>query len=399
MQSALARIIVAAIGLANVASADPLTDVAAAVARASTPLRDRPAPASAVDSVNLRQMRAQAAAASLDCQAWQLQYEFSTRLLPDRGVLRDVFDALALDTKCGVSPPGPVESTVYVKPLAMAELAFTCTVGPYFVDAVQGNDSNAGSRESPFQSVLRAVRASREGRSAPGVGVPCIVLRGGVHFLNATVVLSAADSGLVVTGADGELAWVSGGVALGPLSWSPYRTAGSMNIWVADVPVDVPVEYMPGLNTVDDTAPPERLFRARYPNYDQEQFKGNLPGMKQIVAYEKPPIMPIPELYYLDLKAMGLKNDSTMREYNIYATGRGGPCNHWANDGSEWAYVCSNSTAGGWEEIERGFASTGQLGFPIGLAYNKSLLPSFANWTMPAHAPNDWRNVPTFTAW
>ena len=45
------------------------------------------------------------------------------------------------------------------------------------------------------------------------------------------------------------------------------------------------------------------------------------------------------------------------QEYNLYATGSGGPCKHWANGGNEWAYICSNSTAGGWEEVERGLVS------------------------------------------
>ena len=112
------------------------------------------------------------------------------------------------------------------------------------------------------------------------------------------------------------------------------------------------------------------------------------------------------------------------QDYNIYATGSGGPCKHWANDGAEWAYVCSNSTAGGWEFIEGGLvrfstranavldnlllnvapffaqASSGQLGFPIGLIYNMSKLPSFAQWTMPAtNSSWDWANTPKLTAW
>ena len=90
-----------------------------------------------------------------------------------------------------------------------------------------------------------------------------------------------------------------------------------------------------------------------------------------------------------------------MREYNIYQAARGGPCEHWDRDGDSWSYVCGNSTAGGWEEIERGFASTGQLGFPIAMLWNKSRLPSRLNsWTMPpADNRSDWRNTPTLTAW
>lgn len=110
--------------------------------------------------------------------------------------------------------------------------------------------------------------------------------------------------------------------------------------------------------------------------------------------------MAIPTLDYKDLKKLGLKNDSTMREYNIYAAGTGGPCQHWEQPEGMWAYVCSNSTAGGWEEIERGFASSGRLGFPIGMIYNQSRLPpSFATWTMPTADPTDWSNTPIITQW
>lgn len=83
-----------------------------------------------------------------------------------------------------------------------------------------------------------------------------------------------------------------------------------------------------------------------FPDYDMEQFQGNLPGvfscacvtvclacahacvstslpigMKDVVEWVKPPVMSIPKLFYKDLAAMGLKNDSTMTAYNIYATG------------------------------------------------------------------------------
>ena len=62
--------------------------------------------------------------------------------------------------------------------------------------------------------------------------------------------------------------------------------------------------------------------------------------------------------------------------------------------------MCSNSTAGGWEEIERGFASTGQLGFPIAMHWNKSQLPArLSTWTVPAAAPTDWSNSPVLTQW
>ena len=85
-----------------------------------------------------------------------------------------------------------------------------------------------------------------------------------------------------------------------------------MNVWVADIPASIPITAMPGLNTLDGPVP-TRLWRAKYPDYDQEQFSGDLPDDRDVVTWVKPPIMPIPELFYKDLKAMGLKNDSTVR--------------------------------------------------------------------------------------
>jgi hypothetical protein len=120
--------------------------------------------------------------------------------------------------------------------------------------------------------------------------------------------------------------------------------------------------------------------------------------MGEVVEWVEPPALAPPVLFYKDLKAAGLKNDSTMTEYNLYATGRGGPCAHWANDGD--TYVCSNITAGGWEFIERGFAGAGRIGFPVAMIYNASRLPSLASWVVPpAPAPGSWYNQPTLTVW
>ena len=384
---ALAAAAAAAALLAGAASAYTPADVAAAQARAATPVRaDRPVPASAIDPavVDLAAMWAQATQhdgnTSTDCRAFMLQYEFSLRLLPERAPLRDAFDSLRLLELCGVTPP-PSSSAAYSSaysthfaPLSRAELAARCSEEPpLYVDAAAGSDvagsraaaaaAAAGSRARPFRTFARALaatRAARAERAAAGAAraTACIVLRGGVHHLGATQLLTAADSGLVVTAAEGDSqpAWISGGVPLGDLAWQPFNVAAGMNVYVADVS-GAGLKSMPGLQTLSAApgAVPTRLFPAMYPNYDIEFFSGNLPGDGQVSVWRKPPIMAIPTLVYKDLKAAGLKDDSTMREYNIYAAGQGGPCDHWEQPEGMWAYVCSNSTAGGWEEIERGF--------------------------------------------
>jgi len=408
-------------------------DVAAARARAATPVRpDRPVPAGAIDPavVDLAAMRAQAAAHDAangngtDCRAFMLQYELSLRLLPERAPMREAFDSLRLLELCGVTPPptpaaqGAAPVATHFAPLTRAELAARCVgEAPLFVDAAAGRDAQAGvrreqqgSRARPFRTFARALaatRAARAARAARGAAraTACIVLRGGVHHLGATQLLTAADSGLVVTGAEGDAqpAWVSGGTPLGALTWTPVAVGAGMNVYSADVSAAA-LKSMPGLQTLSSApgAVPTRLFQAMYPNYDLEFFSGNLPGQGEVSVWRKPPIMAIPTLVYKDLKAAGLKDDSTMREYNIYAAGQGGPCDHWLQPEGMWAYVCSNSTAGGWEEIERNFASTGQLGFPIGVVFNNSKLPaSVATWTAPPApgGPTDWSNAPLITQW
>jgi len=138
-----------------------------------------------------------------------------------------------------------------------------------------------------------------------------------------------------------------------------------------------------------------------FPNYDLEFFSGDLPGMGSVKEWVKAPLMDIPELVFKDLKAAGLKNDSTMTEYNFYGAGRGGPCEHWERDGESWSYVCGNTTAGGWEFIERNFAASGQLGFPVAMVLDTAKVPpSFLNWSMPpVSTRTDWSNSPTLTAW
>ena len=391
-------------------------DVAAGVARASTPYKpDRPvsqaaaAAALAAFGGDLAAMWAQATAhdsahpaSGPDCRAFLLQYELSLRLMPERAPLSDVFDALRLGTDCGVTaaPTAPA-STAHFAPLSAADIAATCSAGAFFVDAAAGSDAAAGTQAAPFATLPRALQATRAGGARGAGQTACIVLRAGVHHLPATQALSAGDSGLVVTALAGDAgpAWVSGGVPLGALAWAPHDLTQGRNVYVADIAPATPLGAMLGLNTLDASAMPTRLWRAMYPNYDIEQFSGQLPGMRELVGWVKAPIMPIPELIYKDLKAMGLKNDSTMTEYNVYAAGRGGPCEHWDRDGESWAYVCSNSTAGGWEFIEQNFATSGQLGFPIAMRYNQSQLPSFAAWTMPSASPSDWANSPRVTAW
>lgn len=76
-----------------------------------------------------------------------------------------------------------------------------------------GSDAGPGTLASPFATLSRAVHASRDRGSPPAAGAT-IVLLSGAHYLSATIELGPADSGLVITGCDGEFPILSSGVPL-----------------------------------------------------------------------------------------------------------------------------------------------------------------------------------------
>ncbi|MCY3021134.1 MAG: right-handed parallel beta-helix repeat-containing protein, partial [Planctomycetota bacterium] len=84
-----------------------------------------------------------------------------------------------------------------------------------FYVAVSGDDSNAGTAEKPFRSLVKARDAVRAINGAM-TGDIVVVLRGGTHRLEQTLVLEAADSGtnghcVVYRNHPGEVPVLSGG--------------------------------------------------------------------------------------------------------------------------------------------------------------------------------------------
>ena len=83
----------------------------------------------------------------------------------------------------------------------------------YFADSVRGDDGAAGTEASPFRTVHRAVEAVRA-RGQGGV----VTLSAGVFHMANTLMLSAADGGLVIRTnpkVAPALAWLSGAAPLG----------------------------------------------------------------------------------------------------------------------------------------------------------------------------------------
>ena len=334
-------------------------------------------------------------------------------------------------------PPPPSASLLGITPpwpRAAPPAAALAAAQPTFWVSPSGSDAGGdGTEAKPFATVARGVAATRSAR-APGSGPASVLLTSGVHVLGATVQLDLRDEGLVISAAPGAAAWVSGGAALAGLPWAPVNVSGATgsNVWAAKV--SAPPEYMTGLLTVaQGGAPSKRLFRAQFPNFNPEWHAtgacgggaraaavpecaalaaaspflqhlgariaasggeafgaaGGRDGVKDpaVLEWVKPANFSRPQVFYRDLKGLGLKNDSAMDNYNLYSTGRGGACGLWTNFWSAessfgWDYHCGNVTDGGWEEVDELMQTIGQLNIPVGLMFDKTQLPNMAAWEL-----------------
>ena len=212
------------------------------------------------------------AAPEFDCGWRALAYAFAVRAQPWRpaAALRDVHDALQLSVLCNTTFPGHAPSSPPPPPPPLPPAA-AAAAREIFVNASGGDDSAAGTISAPLASIAGALALARAGS---GGGPPAtIFLRDGVHRLNATVRLGAADAGLTLAAYGGERATVSGARALA-LAWSPAPPAprSGARVWVADVagqglpsalaPSAVPALYL----SADGGATLARATRARFPN-------------------------------------------------------------------------------------------------------------------------------------
>jgi hypothetical protein len=297
-----------------------------------------------------------------ECKGRMLAYEYGLKTLPARAPQLESFDALELEDNCGVTRP-----TELGEPLPVA-LSLPAAGVAFHVDYARGDDGAEGSERAPFQSIHRALAATRAAGSA---GAPkSIVLKAGVHYLNATIELGAQDSGLTLTaapGAEGKVT-VSGGVKLSPSWTKSTRGSASANIWESEVPelsgIDKPLR---GLTTLE---PHRRVTRAREPNADPAEgaelckrcwhnkvvrWHSNLDciGTAATVYKDLRDCDAEHKIAAGPLQGQPCKNDSAMwNTYNTYSNGHGGCCAAWSGDASPYGpqgdYFCGNSSAGGW---------------------------------------------------
>ena len=93
----------------------------------------------------------------------------------------------------------------------------------WYVDPINGQDTNAGTERAPFKTIAAAISASRSPTSHLAGDTRTIILRQGTHGVAPPgLSLGPKDSGLRIQGYPGEEAWVSGGTPLpNDLKWTP----------------------------------------------------------------------------------------------------------------------------------------------------------------------------------
>ena len=164
-------------------------------------------------------------------------------------MFRTLFEALQLQA-CGMTTPADEDK--FRPPSYPTPAGLVLYVDP------KGDDDGDGSIEKPLRTIAAAVSKLAGHKDAT------IQLRGGTHYLGATLELGPADSWLTIANADGEAAVLSGGHKLSGLSWQHSARCGA-SCWEADLS-HLSIDDVPGLR-VDGV----REIRARWPNFDPER--------------------------------------------------------------------------------------------------------------------------------
>jgi len=238
-----------------------------------------------------------------------------------------------------------------------------------------------GSRNRPWMSIHQALHHSRflrmEEKDNDDHDV-VVLLRHGVHYLGGKALsLSEVDNNLILRGFPGEEAWISGGISLRDAVFQPATLDHTEGVFVADLTDLLEGHLLPKVPSLFTTS--RRYFRARYPNGDPEvNFLHGERTIRpeKVLEWTKPPPGIPPSFTFFDFatnppQGVPIKNDSTMDGYNQYASGHGGACSEVWGDEAD-SYWCSNSSQGGWAEVDRECAISGQMQLPAGMAYNRS---------------------------
>eukprot|EP01048_Picozoa_sp_COSAG05_P002813 COSAG05_NODE_122_length_17611_cov_47.044655_11_plen_437_part_00 len=349
-----------------------------------------------------------AAANTTDCKGRMLAYEYGLKLLPGRAPQLESFDALQLESTCGVTRPA-ARTQSFVPTLAIPFGSST-----FVVDSALGDDDfGNGTMGHPFRTVNRALGAARASQTAKR----SIVLKPGVHYLQKTIELGAADSGTTITappGATPGSVVVSGGELISPIWTKSTRPGSATNatVWETPVSASLAATGFLGLTTLD---PHRRVTRARFPNAGAAEGAELCThgcwanGIKE--WHKNTSCVAQATVIYKDLRdcddekklpdGSPCKNDSAMFDtYNTYSNGHGGCCAAWSGDQSPYGpmgnYFCGNASAGGWVGFNDPRGDPGDPGYngtqglsaqlPWGFNYDPEAFPLLDTMAEPAGA-------------
>jgi len=153
--------------------------------------------------------------ASFDCAMRKLAYAYGKQLLPRQGRFDSLHSALSLDA--------PECSTAMIaRQEGEQRWNNNLPANALFVDPEVGVDDNDGTQEMPLKSIHTAVNKAPRGGT--------VVLRGGSYFLDSTLQIGAAHSGLTIQAYPGETPVVSGGKKL-QVAWEPYDVGSHWEVY------------------------------------------------------------------------------------------------------------------------------------------------------------------------
>lgn len=262
--------------------------------------------------------------------AWRVAaYKFAPYIQPwletDGKQLRMLFDALQLKGICNESFVAP-ESPVRTRPRSTPKTDPPCAV---YVSPNGADSGSRGTQTDPYATIEAAVAASRECSSNATV-----TLLNGTHYLNQTLVLGPADSGLRIVAGPDARAVVSGGYPLRNLDWKPYKGG----IFVADL-AEVPPQGIRALLVNG-----KRATRARYPNANPETDLFPVGYITEPTSWGRPKYQGVPcdmaDFCGTSSTELTPVTDGWRGIFQNYTMGKGGACDRYDPPESPW---CSDA--------------------------------------------------------
>lgn len=124
--------------------------------------------------------------------------DYARKIQPhlSKNQFQDIADALngAQEAQnCNVRVPGVSLSNYKYRDVAFTLPNIEAESVTFFVDANKGSDSNSGTIDSPFKTIVKAITSAQVAKR-----YTVIILREGTYYLTETIQLGSQDNGLTI---------------------------------------------------------------------------------------------------------------------------------------------------------------------------------------------------------